>query len=325
MISATKTDLPLPPSGKTGWPWTGKVPTQPETMLNEYPWPKMTIVTPSYNQGQFLEGTIRSVLLQGYPNLEYIVMDGGSTDNSVEIIRKYEPWLTYWVSQKDGGQSDAINRGLNRATGDVLSWLNSDDLLLPNALNHVAALYQKHPQAAAWVGGCYRVTPDQRVLSTELPKNLTRDDLADWWYTGFFYQPSCFFASSAWEKVGGLDEDLKFAMDLDLWLRLAVEGKFIPTTEIISAAIIHDEAKTQAQWAEMHAETIAVQIKHGYLEIATHRLKDVIKSASLRRQTRRILRNSLEKMRRWLTRHDPMLHLEDNRLPPEQILKWSGE
>ena len=133
----TLKDLPLPPPEKLEWPWTEQSEPLSERIPDNSEWPRISIVTPSYNQGQFIEETIRSVLLQGYPNLEYIIIDGGSTDNSVEIIRKYEPWLTYWVSQPDKGQTDAIQKGFNLSTGVVWNWLNSDDLLEPNALQQM--------------------------------------------------------------------------------------------------------------------------------------------------------------------------------------------
>ena len=134
MQCPTLSELPPPPSGKTGWPWTEESRRLPNQMPSGCPWPRISVVTPSFNQGKFIEETIRSVLLQGYPNLEYLMIDGGSTDNSVEIIKKYSPWLTYWVSEPDDGQSDAINRGLKMSSGDFATWINSDDLLCKNAL-----------------------------------------------------------------------------------------------------------------------------------------------------------------------------------------------
>jgi glycosyltransferase involved in cell wall biosynthesis len=143
MRCPTLADLPPPPPGKTGWPWTVETPQLPAVRSDGSPWPRISIVTPSYNQGQFIEETIRSVLLQGYPDLEYIVIDGGSTDGAVDIIRKYVPWLTYWVSEPDRGQAHAITKGLVRSTGDIFQFINSDDILLQDALPTVGAAW--HP------------------------------------------------------------------------------------------------------------------------------------------------------------------------------------
>ena len=137
MRCPTLDELPPPPSGKAGWPWTEEGPPIPDASAERQQWPRVSIVTPSYNQGRFLEETIRSVLLQGYPDFEYFIIDGGSADESLEIIRRYEPWLTYWTSEPDRGQSDAINKGWARATGDVVTYLNSDDCYLTGAVAKV--------------------------------------------------------------------------------------------------------------------------------------------------------------------------------------------
>jgi len=139
--AATLDILPPPPSGKAGWPWTEQTEQLPQSMPDGSEWPKISIVTPSYNQGKFIEETIRSVLLQGYPNLEYIIIDGGSTDNSVEIIQRYSPWLNYWVSEKDRGQSDALNKGFAISNGEICAYINSDDIFLPNAFYKLAIAY----------------------------------------------------------------------------------------------------------------------------------------------------------------------------------------
>jgi len=291
-------ELPTPLKGKTGWPWTEESDGLPENMSDGKPWPKISIVTPSYNQGQFIEETIRSVLLQGYPNLEYVIIDGSSTDNSVEIIKEYEPWLTYWVSEPDRGQSHAINKGFERAHGEILSWLNSDDFLLPGALSHVVTAYRENPSAVAWVGGCHRIDPDWRILSTVIPRELDRDNMADWGRQGWFFQPSCFFAVQAWHKVGSLDDNLHFAFDLDLWLKLATVGDFMIIPKIISAATIHSGAKTQVQVTHMHAEIAVIQIRHGYQEIAMRRLVHWFERPSLNDEIRSALKAKVRRLAR---------------------------
>ena len=139
-------------------------------------WPRISVVTPSFNQGQFIEETIRSILLQGYPNLEYFIMDGGSTDGSVEIIKKYSPWLSYWVSEPDSGQSDAINRGLKRASGEFATWINSDDLLSKNALVEHASRIGFAPDTV-YVGDCIYIDQTGKVLSLHRGRVQSLEDL----------------------------------------------------------------------------------------------------------------------------------------------------
>src|SRR5262245_47892717 len=152
MRCPTLAELPPPPFGKTGWPWTEESRQLPDLMLDGRPRPRVSIVTPSYNQAEYIEETIRSVLLQGYPDLEYILIDGGSTDGSVEIIRTYAPWLTYWVSEPDRGQTDAINKGWARATGEILAYINTDDCYLDNAIATAVQEFRANPGAGMVYG-----------------------------------------------------------------------------------------------------------------------------------------------------------------------------
>ena len=293
-VSSTET-LPPPPADRHGWPWSATRRAE-SAEVAKAELPRITIVTPSYGQAQFLEQTLRSVLLQGYPNLEYLVFDGGSRDGSLEILERYSEHLTYWQSEPDRGQAHAINMGLGRASGEILGWLNSDDLLLPGALHRVAGLFREQPKAAAWVGACYRVDASGRLLSVVRARGLAAESIADWSGKGFFYQPSCFFSAAAWSTTGPLDQELRYAFDLDLWIRLAEVGPFAATEDVLSAAVIHDDAKTQAERAGMHAETAAVQVRHGYLESAAARLERLLSRESARATPFERLRSTLGRL-----------------------------
>ena len=214
----------LPTTNKTGWPWQ-----QPSQKILNFPshnfkLPKITIITPSYNQGQYIEETIRSVLLQGYPNLEYIIIDGGSTDNTVDIIKKYEPYLTYWVSEPDRGQTHAINKGLARATGEIIAYLNSDDYYLPNTFFKVAESFRSFPNADLFHGRCRYVDDTGAKIGEQWGNIAHFAEIIDlwgiWWQKQQFVQPEVFWTKRITEKVGSFNEDLYFVMDYEYWCRI---------------------------------------------------------------------------------------------------------
>jgi glycosyltransferase involved in cell wall biosynthesis len=237
-------------------------------MPNGLPWPRISIVTATFNQVPFVEATIRSILLQGYLDLEYFIIDGGSTDGSVEIIRKYEPWLTYWVSEPDRGQSHAINKGFARCTGQILNWINSDDRLLPVALLAIATAAAEYPAAPAFVGSGRVVDAGGNLLGIDRPKGLRRQDFADWAKNGI-QQPACFFRKDILDQFGGgVDEDLFICFDVDLWLRLSRAGDFVSVGQIIAEITLHPDAKTQRSSGLTFIELIAVQARHGFMQKA---------------------------------------------------------
>ena len=191
-------------------------------------WPRITVVTPSFNQAAYLEQTMRSVLEQNYPNLEYIVVDGGSTDGSVDIIRKYEHRLSYWVSERDRGQTHALNKGFGRATGEILAYLNSDDYYLPGALEGVANYMRVHPDVALVHGRC-RVVDTAGVKIGERFATITRyDEMLDlwdvWWKGRNFVQPEVFWTKWIADRVGTFREELSWVMDYEYWARILRAG-----------------------------------------------------------------------------------------------------
>lgn len=221
-------DLPPPPPGRTGWPWTEATPAVGETRPDGHPWPRVSVVTPSYNQGQFIEETIRSVLLQGYPGLELIVVDGGSTDGTVEILRRYEPWIACWVSERDRGQTHAINKGLERATGDIFAYLNSDDLYAPGAVQRVSEAFLAHPGADVVHGECIYIDEAGEELFSMRGRAASFGEYLRIWNRfakrDFLTQPEVFCRTAVVRSVGGFREELRSVMDFEMWLRLLARG-----------------------------------------------------------------------------------------------------
>jgi len=225
--------------------------------------PRISLVTPSYNQGAFIEQTIESVLDQNYPDLEYIIIDGGSRDSSVEIIRKYQRHLSYWVSEPDRGQSHAINKGMAHASGEICNWLNSDDRLEPGALTAVAEAFMENPDVGAFVGHGRKVDVSGNTVYYKKPDGLSFERLCGWMSGGNFMQPSCFFRRSAWEAAGPLDEDIDIAMDVDLWLRMVRKVPFRPIEKLLSTAVAHPDAKTTAYRNRMVVDCAIVVSRAG--------------------------------------------------------------
>lgn len=240
-------DLPTPPANKTGWPWTEQ--TDPQIYNERAIWPKLTIVSPSYNQANFLEETIRSILLQNYPNLEYIIMDGGSTDNTQKILEQYSPWISYWQSEKDGGQGQAINLGFSLASGDYRAWINSDDYYLKNVFSIVINKFLKTKTDFIYgYGFSYHVKKHEFEALKVLP------------FLDFFIkipgiiQPSTFWSSEIHKPIW---EELHCSLDFELWLRLVKGNKRYCIKKPLSVANVHDEAKTydpvmKGKWYEDH-------------------------------------------------------------------------
>lgn len=205
--------------------------------------PKISIVTPSFNQGSYLESTILSVIGQLYPNLEYIIMDGGSTDNSIDIIRKYEKHFAFWESVPDKGQSDAINKGFQIATGDILAWINSDDMYLPHTFRFISEYFSSNCDDKIVFGNCLKFNQEtKKVYGSDVESSHKKLDIS---LCDYIIQPSCFWSRQIWEKVGPLNLDLAFSLDWDWFIRAQkLNLKFEPISEFLSIYRIHAQHKT---------------------------------------------------------------------------------
>jgi len=245
--------------------------------------PLVSIITPSFNQAKYLEQTLRSVLDQDYARVEYIVIDGASMDGSVDVIKKYDgrgvvstpnnlessnnrenlnnrgemtsPLLAYWISEKDSGQAEAINKGLARATGEIIAWLNSDDYYLPGAISAAVKVFEENQEVVMIYGDMLAVDADGQTINTLKYKQLTLEDLLCFQIIG---QPSVFFKRDVYEKIGGLDTNFHFLLDHQYWIRIAQRGKILHVNQTWAAARYHAEAKNRAKASEFGREAFRI-------------------------------------------------------------------
>ncbi|MCB0208607.1 MAG: glycosyltransferase [Anaerolineae bacterium] len=222
--------------------------------------PLISIITPSYNQASYIEATIQSVLAQNYPHLEHLIIDGGSTDGTLKILQKYESVLQ-WVSEPDTGQANAINKGFKKSTGEIVAWLNSDDIYMPAALHRVAKFFNEHPHIDILYGDYHLIDQYGHVLlrKQEIPfdYNILLYGL------DYISQPTTFFRRSVFERSGYLDESLHYGLDWEYWLRLANDGcQFAHLPYYLAATRWHTDAKTLVAPPEMYAEHEAIRARY---------------------------------------------------------------
>ncbi len=224
--------------------------------------PKISIVTPSFNQGKFIEETILSVIGQGYPNLEYIIIDGGSTDETVDIIKKYEKHLTYWISEKDNGQSHAINKGFSRASGEILGWLNSDDMYVPATFSFISGLIDV-TETGVYFGNCIHFKESEGEFTchgSDVIKAHAEDKLVNSIYV---IQPSSFWTKSTFQKVGPLREDLHYGFDWEWFIRAEISGiNFHSVSKCLSMYRFHDSHKTGTGGTRRQEELSSIYEKY---------------------------------------------------------------
>jgi hypothetical protein len=277
--SPTLAELPPPPPGKQGWPWTEASPPLPPEVAASFP--RITVVVPSYQQGAFIEETLRSVLLQGYPDLEVIVNDGGSKDETVSVIKKYERWIASWVSERDGGQSAAINKGWRRASGELVTWLNSDDLLLPGWAATMARPFTADPSLDLAYCDVNVIDQESRFQWLVVGKEPRVEGVVVMWRTPFFQQGFLTRLSTV-AACGYVDERLHFTMDTELWLRVMLAGrKFLHVPTALGALRIHQATKTQTLY-RVHISNM-MDVTERFIATAPPELQPVAERARRRR------------------------------------------
>jgi glycosyltransferase involved in cell wall biosynthesis len=249
--------------------------------------PTITVVTPSFNQRRYIEQTIASILAQGYPGLELLVMDGGSTDGTVELLEQHADWLTY-VSEPDRGQSHALNKGMARATGEVLAFLNSDDVYQPGALRAVGEHFARNPDSVWLTGRCRTIDAEGREIRRPITayKNawLRLGSYRALQVVNFVSQPATFWRRRLWEEVGPFDESLAYAMDYDYWLRAGKRFRLDVTPRYLAAFRVHPTSKAGASASAQFDAATAIAARHvdSKALLAAHRAHDALSVAAYR-------------------------------------------
>ncbi|WP_346289832.1 glycosyltransferase family 2 protein [Sphaerothrix gracilis] len=245
-------DLPPPESKQTGWPWTDQR-HQKNLPFETSNYPLISIVTPSYNQGEFIEETIRSVLLQNYPKIEYIVIDGGSSDRTLEILEKYNQWISYWVSEPDQGPADAINKGWKRAAGSILAYINSDDAYLPDALFVAAQAFLENPEAAVVCGNEVRIDKHGFLTGKSDAKDISYLSLLN---LEFIPQPATFIQRKALEAVESINSKISYIFDFELWIKIARHYPIKRVDYYMAATRWHEQTITTKQRLKVGQELV---------------------------------------------------------------------
>jgi glycosyltransferase involved in cell wall biosynthesis len=249
--------LPPPPAGRTGWPWTHDTPPMPDRMPGGQPWPRISIVVASLNHADFVEEMLRSVLLQGYPELELIVIDGGSRRETVDVLARYREWFAYFVSEPDRGQSHALNKGMARATGVLINHLDTDDYLLPGCLEAVAHAAIAHPGSVI-AGEVVRTTVGCADAVVHRPQSHDLHAYAQWWQTEHHGGPGMFFPAAHVAAVGRVDETLHYLMDYDYTLRFLRETSIVPVPQRLAVIRHHPECKSVKHGDEFVWECVQI-------------------------------------------------------------------
>lgn len=280
MRSPKLCELPKPPADKQGWPWTEDGLQLPETMSDGSKWPRVSIVTAVYNHGQYLEEAIRSVLLQGYPNIEYIIINDGSTDNTEEVISKYSQWLAYSVTRPNRGFCNSLNEAFGYCSGEIFGWMNADDFYKKNAIQTLVELRKKNSNAVAWTGGTEKIDLNYNRMVVAKPRisQPTPKEFARVGRGAVVYQPSTLFDATLFKRIGGIDKAIDTAVDIDLWVSLAEYGVFVATDDVLSTIRMYPEAKHLRDKAEVITEVIYISNKHGFKDVAKEWLQRYVEN-----------------------------------------------